>query len=902
MANEGPIDTLLNTTGTFFSLEKVVPEIQTLLELNTNIKMVSAQLGVAAKQSAGFNNQISNMSMFSGLATDSLLKVVSVATKYNKILGTEAVKSAVKFSDATGLDSTRVGEFTSKMMAMGAMSDETYDAMLGKLLQTRDTYGLSTDAMGSLLETTENYYITLGKTNKEIIEASGNMAEFVSRMNSAGIETEIATDILDKMINPDKMQDNIMLMNRLGVSISDMVVGNPVKNLETVAPRLKALAEEITSQPNRMLANEMAKMYGYTLKEMQQMTKIETDQKVIAEQKTLDEYRTQIQTAQQGLKDVTNQVLGAFTLGINAAAQGITKIIGPKAFGLSLAVVMTAFINKQKGVFQKASLHFEESVEKGVRKGAEAFYDKSSGVKNGDSLPKREKIRRIPNSISSEKNVVSNHSKTKGNALLSRRKKPKTVFNSSSANSILDEYDDIMKEGLLQSGKRVKKNATDFEKYKGIPGEMSGFFKVQNEVVEAALGEEASWLMKKSMGLKEEKFKKAPRIKDSDSMADQRLNAERMASDTYEGILGKSAKLSAVDEELEKLNGLKLKLTDSEQERLTALEATKKSLQGSLDKSLEDLTATKTGGKIIGEMYIQNEGIIEDYKTQLRRMEENKNELVNILNEEGNTMSIEQKNLMKKNIENIGKDIKEYESLVDKAEKINKKLVKDKSTAEKLADITEAEINSDLKRTTATIKRINKENKKADKIKGMNEAYGLSEGAGAFARTGARVKTVVGAGASQLDSMTGGLLSKVASLGKFAGPLAAVGAGVGLLVKMGMKDEKVQEQTLRISKAYSQITDKISEVVGGVLSWPMEKMADGVEKIASWKIFDKKEETEKVDDLTKWRKAEVSINEKNMLELISIMGESNKIAGVTARYMKDTNDSAWVAAIEGNVK
>ena len=41
---------------------------------------------------------------------------------------------------------------------------------------------------------------------------------------------------------------------------------------------------------------------------------------------------------------------------------------------------------------------------------------------------------------------------------------------------------------------------------------------------------------------------------------------------------------------------------------------------------------------------------------------------------------------------------------------------------------------------------------------------------------------------------------------------------------------------------------------------------------------------------------------KNMLELISIMGESNKIAGVTARYMKDTNDSAWVAAIEGNVK
>ena len=83
-------------------------------------------------------------------------------------------------------------------------------------------------------------------------------------------------------------------------------------------------------------------------------------------------------------------------------------------------------------------------------------------------------------------------------------------------------------------------------------------------------------------------------------MADQRLNAERMASDTYEGILGKSAKLSAVDEELEKLNGLKLKLTDSEQERLTALEATKKAYKVPLTKVLKTLQLQKLVEKIIG--------------------------------------------------------------------------------------------------------------------------------------------------------------------------------------------------------------------------------------------------------------------------------------------------------------
>ena len=514
MKQGGLLDKILTQSGNYLSVGTIYPEIQTLLELNTNIKMVGAQLGVASKQSAGFNTQISRLSYTSGLASDSLMKVVSSAAKYNKAIGTDMLSSAVRFSDATGVDTQKLGEFTSKMLSLGSISTKTYNDMLVKILQTRESYGLSTEATYGLMEATENYYITLGKTGDEIVKVSGKMAEFISRMNSAGIETEIATDILDKMINPDKMEDNIMLMNRLGISISDMVVGDPLKNLEDVAPRLKALAQEITSQPNRMLANEMAKMYGYTLAEMQKMTKIETDQKVIAEQKTLQEYRTQIQTAQTGLKDVMTQIVGGFTLSINNVAQELNKVVGPKVLGATLGAAVFIGIKRIQGRLEKASLSFKKNIKEGIEEGADSFYKKLSGI---------------------------------------------------DFDKIIDNYNEIVMKGAYHSQERVDKHSKEYNKYKNSPKEASDFFKAREKIVKESLGTETSWLMKKSMSQQENKMAKAPKIQKDDSMGGAKAKVKGQLGETYEGLLKRSTQLQEVKNEIESLGKIgKDNLTDAQ--------------------------------------------------------------------------------------------------------------------------------------------------------------------------------------------------------------------------------------------------------------------------------------------------------------------------------------------------
>ena len=700
MKQGGLLDKILTQSGNYLSVSTIYPEIQALLELNTNIKMVGAQLGVASKQSAGFNTQISRLSYTSGLASDSLMKVVSSAAKYNKAIGTDMLSSAVRFSDATGVDTQKLGEFTSKMLSLGSISTKTYDEMLVKILQTRESYGLSTEATYGLMEATENYYITLGKTGDEIVKASGKMAEFISRMNSAGIETEIATDILDKMINPDKMEDNIMLMNRLGISISDMVVGEPLKNLEDVAPRLKALAQEITSQPNRMLANEMAKMYGYTLAEMQKMTKIETDQKIIAEKKTLQEYRTQIQTAQTGLKDVMTQIVGGFTLSINNVAQELNKVVGPKVLGATLGAAVFIGLKRMQSRLEKASLSFKKNIKEGIEEGADSFYKKLSGIGAGEERGSFNKLRKISR-VSPDEPEYTESSIVDSFGLKTKIRNPFVA-----SDKIIDDYNEIVGEGAYQSQKRVDEYSKDYNKYKNSPKEASDFFKAREKIVKESLGAETSWLMKKSMSQQENKMAKAPKIRKDDSLDDAKAKVKGQLGGTYEGLLKRSTQLQEVENEITKLKDIgDGARTDAQDRLLIKLQASGKTLSGSVEETIAKLKGTSIGSEFINEMIKDNERDIARYTEQTDSIGDKITEAEELLANEGYKMDANQRLIMESNIKSMEEKLKEVGELVTKTSKMNENLKTKGGQAKGTANLTgEETLNSNAKETIAKLK------------------------------------------------------------------------------------------------------------------------------------------------------------------------------------------------------
>jgi len=894
MASDGLLDKSLSTTGQYFEVGSILPEVQTMLELNTNIKMVSAQLGAAAKNTKGFNNQISSMALTSGVAADSLFKVVGAATKYNKILGTDIITSAGRFSDATGIDSSKLGDFTSKMLAMGAITSKTYDEMLVKILQSRETHGLSTEALSGLLEITEKYYITLGKTGDRISDATGRMAEFISRMNSAGIETETATDIIEKMIDPDKMQDNILLMNRLGVSISDMVVGDPTEKIEGMAPKLKALAEEITSQPNRMLANEMAKMYGYTLQEMQKMTQIETNQKVLAEQKALKEYRTEIQTAQIGLKDLVNRTVGGVTLGLNSVAQELYKVVGPKALGATLFIGAGFILKRLREGFRKGALSFKKSVAEGSKEGADYFYDKLSGIKDlggsKDTAGSFSKMSKVPtrDKFRAKDSMNSDFSKTSDITKLSD-------------NQVIKNYEKSLSEGLISSEERFREYESDLNKHKNIPEKMSGFFSAQEKIVNEAYGEQASWIMRSSMKQREKKMKKYSGAKSRDDMGSQRATAERQVGETYEGVLSKSTKLQSVDEEINKLNSIG-KLTSIEQEQLNKLTANKLTIQRSIDSTLKQVTETKIGGKVLGTMFLENERAIGGYQNQLEGMRKSRDEIYRRLNIESASMTIEQKNAMSATLKAMEGDIAKVDGLLKKTQATNQSMGAISKNAEELAGVSNETINRTLKRDSKELIRIEKEAKKTQRTVAKNQALGLGADAGKGARAWASTKTVGDAATSQIARMAGIGGGAMGSLLKIAGPIGGIAVGVGLLSKFAFRSKEAQESMAKLSKAMAPIIETLSSAVGTLISGPIEFIAEGVEKIASWKIFDKKDDEDSkidvVDDLSNWTRAERITTKDGLVELSVILKDMNKTMGNVANNTGESSEANWETVLQ----
>lgn len=886
MAQGGLLDKILTSSSNYLGVGTIYPEIQTLLELNTNIKMVGAQLGVASKQSAGFNTQISRLSYTSGLASDSLMKVVSSAAKYNKAIGTDMLSSAVRFSDATGVDTQKLGEFTSKMLSLGSISTKTYNDMLVKILQTRESYGLSTEATYGLMEATENYYITLGKTGDEIVKASGKMAEFISRMNSAGIETETATDILDKMINPDKMEDNIMLMNRLGISISDMVVGEPLKNLEDVAPRLKALAQEITSQPNRMLANEMAKMYGYTLAEMQKMTKIETDQKVIAEQKTLQEYRTQIQTAQTGLKDVMTQAVGGFALGINNVAQELNKVLGPKALGATLGVAVLIGLKAIQGRLGKASLSFKKNIKDGIEEGADSFYKKLSGIGAGEERGSFNKLRKVSR-VSPDEPEYTESSIVDSFGLKTKIRNPFVA-----SDKIIDNYNKIVGEGAYHSQKRVDKYSKDYNKYKNSPKEASDFFKAREKIVKESLGAETSWLMKKSMSQQENKMAKAPKIRKDDSMGGAKAKVEGQLGETYEGLLKRSTQLQEVENEISRLekigDGVR---TDAEDRLLIKLEASGKTLSGSVEETIAKLKGTSIGSKFIKKMIAENESDIAIYTEQTKNMTIKITEAKALLEEEGSIMDGNQKLIMQSNIKSMEEDLKKVGELVLKTSEMNKNLKEKGEQARETANIIGEETTINIKKQGETIKQINKDLIKQNKVAAMNIGYGLEATAGVGARNLARGKTLA-------NSALSGLTGIAKSIGIPLGVGSAVTMGVGLLVKSAKKSEAFQKASSELAEASAPILDLISTTLGKTIAIPMKFVASAVSKISKAPMFDKKDDVdlEILDDMRNSYKVE----QQEVVAWLKYIGETSKESTgynqKAAKNLEEQNANQWVLA------
>ena len=328
-----------------FTLTSILPEITEIKDTARELKILNTTLGNINKSTKSLSGNINSVVKSTGLLKSELVGVSRAAAQYNKILSTSMLRSTGMFQEATQMNAETLGDFIGKLTSLGKISDESSEAMFSTILRTREAYGLSNDSMNSLTESILNYASTIKTANVANEQVISGMTIFASKIRSVGFEAEYATDLIDKMINPDRIEDNLMLLSRLGISMQDAMFGDPLADgkIEKSLEKLQKLAKDTVANPNRIVANEIAKIYGMTYNEMVKLSKMDLSKDTIDQTKKLEQYRQDVQTAFEGATQIKETILGVVAEAGNKVAKIFSPLyeaIGPK--GLAYALIASS--------------------------------------------------------------------------------------------------------------------------------------------------------------------------------------------------------------------------------------------------------------------------------------------------------------------------------------------------------------------------------------------------------------------------------------------------------------------------------------------------------------------------------------------------------------------------------
>lgn len=327
---ESLTQTLDSTAKTYLSLEKIIPDVIDLFSQQaSDVRMLNKELGNGSKLTADFRKEIIDISKSIGIASRDTIRLVEATKEYHQGI-TDSTEATLKFQKASGVSMGIIGKFAAKVNILGNISAKTHDEMYENILAVRDAYGLTDEQIGDVVVSLTNYAVATQASDEQILKASVSLSKFTSLLTSAGIEADRVATILDNMLDPDRMMDNVVLMNRMGITVNDMVSGDPTTKLEEGVVKLKELGQEIASiaKNNRLQASEIAKVYNLTLQEAIQLSELDTSEKALNTQKKLDEYRNETASLIDSLGAFKESVIGYAASLINPLLKGFEKLEG----------------------------------------------------------------------------------------------------------------------------------------------------------------------------------------------------------------------------------------------------------------------------------------------------------------------------------------------------------------------------------------------------------------------------------------------------------------------------------------------------------------------------------------------------------------------------------------------
>ena len=224
------------------------------------------------------------------------------------------------FSRATGASAESALQLTDTLSKGAGMSDKAIAAMYAGMTKVQQKVGISHAGMEALTSTIKDAatsMVAMGKSAADIQKVTNNMTALVGALEKVGISAQESTQILDNLLDPDRIEDNILLYSQLGISMEDALSGNI--DLTGMDNQLKDMAQRIVDM-GPIAGSQFAKSMGMSYKQATQMAKMESG----AMDEVADAAQTSEEQALDTLKGLNSETEALF----EKANRGLNKIEG----------------------------------------------------------------------------------------------------------------------------------------------------------------------------------------------------------------------------------------------------------------------------------------------------------------------------------------------------------------------------------------------------------------------------------------------------------------------------------------------------------------------------------------------------------------------------------------------
>lgn len=394
------LGTLSDTAKKYVSLEEIIPSVSDLIiDQAKDFKVLNKELGNGSKLSSQLRGEFASLSKQLGVSTRDIFELTSVTKNYHQGV-TKLTSSTLKFVKASGASTDILGNMISRMNILNSVSSESLEGMYEDILAVRDAYGLTQEQLDETIQVLDKYTVVTQASDEQIRRAAVSVAEFTSKLTSVGMAANDVSKLLKAMINPDEMMENVVLMSKIGITVNDMISGDPMEKLGESTEKLKALGQEISNiaKSNRYQANEMAKIYGLTLDEAIMLSELDTSEKSLNTQKNLEQYRNEMATFSDGLIALKNTIGGVVSGPLSKLGEileGFGNTIGllPKTLVAILGVaigkkLLDKLRDKVSDIFGSAAKRFSDDFKK--------YLGEVGGrmdVKKGDIAAEQKRVR-----------------------------------------------------------------------------------------------------------------------------------------------------------------------------------------------------------------------------------------------------------------------------------------------------------------------------------------------------------------------------------------------------------------------------------------------------------------------------------------------------------------------------